>query len=84
MSYSVAGAVLFALFGLVALLVVRNLLADEKNKQAKLRVPRRLRLSGTDLAAQENAEAKRQRNQNPKFGRKVFEKPKTARKMFGW
>ncbi len=84
MSYSVAGAVLVVLLGLAALLVVRKLLADEKNKQAKLRVPRRLRLSGADLAAQENAEAKRQRNQNPKFGRKVFEKPKTARKMFGW
>ena len=53
------------------------------NKQ-KLRAPRRLRLSAADLAAQEAAEAKHQKNQNPKFGRKAFEKPKTARKMFGW
>ncbi len=84
MSYTVAGAVLVAVIGIVGLLVVKKLLDDEKKKQVKLRAPRRLRLSTSDVAAQESAEAKRRKNQNPKFGRKTFEKPKSARKMFSW
>ena len=84
MSYTVAGSLLVALLGLAALLVIKKLLADEKSRQAKLRVPRRLWLSAADLAAQEAAEAKRQRSRNPKFGRKAFEKPKPSRNIFGW
>lgn len=84
MVYSVLGAVLLVILGIAGFPMVRTLLAEQKKKQAQKHDPRRVRLSSADISAQEAAAAKRREDERPKFGRKTLQKPRPARKMFGW
>ena len=84
MSSAVIGAVILVLVGVPAFLIVKMKFAEEKQRQAKLRSPRKLRLSAAEVASEEAEAAKRDQARHPRFGRRAFKSPESARKIFSW